>query len=467
MIKIKKYTIFVENEAIERWKLWDEAVIARRDLAERTRAGDLLFIFSSTSKEFVFVIDYCLSEGRSLAIIPEQLSTTQFHQLVLKYEPEAIICTTHKQKRMLENLKPLIWRDFNKLSIAHFARSENRVSGSLALLMFTSGTTGSSQACKISWQNLLSSLEQITQSLDLSCYDSVITTLSFDYIYGLSVLVSHMYVGGGIYLYPYSILDRSFQQLLVATENYNLNFVPAQLQILKKLGFEKYFSSRLRFLTQAGGNLPTDDKLEIAEIMRAIQARFYIMYGQTEASPRICVNPVHKNLYPIDSVGGPVSNGNISVINMSEFGEGEIVYSGPNVFAGYATSRNDLLLCEEKDELHTGDLGYWDASGGLVISGRIKRIAKLSGIRINLDFLDSVLSKNARSNFHTIEHDGALISFYSAEKVDNIRLREELRKMKINPNLVGLVKVSSFPVTRSGKIDYPALKNLLATRVCP
>ncbi len=132
--------------------------------------------------------------------------------------------------------------------------------------------------------------------------------------------------------------------------------------------------------------------------------RFYIMYGQTEATARMTCLPYEKlwNGEKTGSVGIPISGGKVHIEDLNTgkkchaYERGEIIYTGDNVCMGYAESYKDLESGYNNENiLKTGDIGYVDKDDYLYITGRLKHIVKLHGKRYNTDeiedFLESVV----------------------------------------------------------------------------
>ena len=122
------------------------------------------------------------------------------------------------------------------------------------------------------------------------------------------------------------------------------------------------------------------------------------MYGQAEASPRISMLLLKSAEKNNSCVGTPLRGGKISLKNKKynkyfKTYEGELIYEGKNVFAGYSNDYKDLKNEFRKIRtLNTGDIGYIK-NNKIYITGRKKRIIKIFGIRISLDQLERELRK--------------------------------------------------------------------------
>ena len=157
----------------------------------------------------------------------------------------------------------------------------------------------------------------------------------------------------------------------------------------------------MRTLTQAGGRLAPESVIDLHELMRERGGRLWVMYGQTEATARISYVPPQALPDKAHTIGIPIPGGRLSIESDGEpvtelDVEGELVYRGPNVMLGYAAHPEDLA--------HAGHAGrraadrrprLFDADGFFRVTGRIKRIAKVFGVRQYLDEIESAASAYA------------------------------------------------------------------------
>ena len=157
--------------------------------------------------------------------------------------------------------------------------------------------------------------------------------------------------------------------------------------MLRRLDLGKLAPPSLRTLTQAGGRLDPALVRHFHGVAAARGGRLFVMYGQTEATARISVLSPDELPAHAGSVGRALPGGALAIDP-----DGEVIYRGPNVMMGYAEDRADLARGDELGGvLRTGDLGRLDADGRLWITGRVKRIAKVFGLRVNLDELEAWL----------------------------------------------------------------------------
>lgn len=323
----------------------------------------------------------------------------------------------------------------------------------LALLLSTSGSTGSPKLVRLSYANLASNAEAIAAYLALTSADRAVTTLPLHYSYGLSVLHSHLAVGGSVVMTQASVMEPAFWQALQEGVT-SLAGVPFTWEMVLRLGFERKAPASLRALTQAGGRLDEAKVSALAAIAAEKSWRFYVMYGQTEATARISYVPPEEVAKRPGSIGVAIPGGALA----ADAETGELIYRGPNVMLGYAESREDLALGDvNQGVLHTGDLGQQDADGFWRITGRLKRFIKLFGLRINLQEVEDGLSVMLGQQVACTGTDERLEAWVLSEAAAEKAKAWLVSRYRLHPSAVTVRVIPELPRTASGKVDYPRL----------
>lgn len=392
-----------------------------------------------------------------------KLSREQINKIIASYSPEyAWVKSTSVPNFPL-------WRtEFSRggysLLSCSVGRSEVNVHDALAILLSTSGSTGSQKYVRISSDNLLSNSASIAAYLDLHQRDLAITTLPPSYSYGLSIIHSHIYVGGSIAVTKKTFFDRAFWDFLNASEVTSMSGVPYHYEILEKLRFRGMRFPSLRTLTQAGGPMSEGLTRLYAEYCRENGMRFFSMYGQTEASPRISYVPSENALAKAGAIGIPIPGGTLELqtqagaVLSGSFVTGELVYRGPNVCLGYAEGRADLALGDVNcGVLHTGDLAERDDEGYYRIVGRQKRFIKLFGNRVNLQELESNLSSQA--SVACSGKDNLLeVYLVQGKAVEAMEIKQKLMaNLRVGAQNIMIYEVDELPRNESGKVLYANL----------
>jgi acyl-CoA synthetase (AMP-forming)/AMP-acid ligase II len=267
--------------------------------------------------------------------------------------------------------------------------------------------------------------------------------------------------GGTVVLNPYSFMQLEFWSVFDRTRCTSFAGVPYMYQLLHRLNLNPAARPSLRTMTQAGGAL--GEKLVAAYHRTAVRnrKRFFVMYGQTEATARISYVPADRLGEKTNTVGVAVPGGKLALEAVDGMdGQQQLVYSGPNVMLGYAQCPQDLSLKDsQRGTLRTGDLGSVDGDGFFSVSGRLRRFAKVFGRRVNLADIEAEVEAGFACRAAAVERGGKIRLY--VEPYDSISLAEVRVQVASflaeRPHVVQVAKVDRIPLTPSGKKDYPAL----------
>ena len=330
----------------------------------------------------------------------------------------------------------------------------------LALLLSTSGSTGSQKLVRLSHTNLSANAAAIAEYLDLSERDRGITSLPLHYCYGLSVLHSHLMVGATVVTCDASVVDPCFRNALERHAVTNVAGVPHTFDLLDRAGPDRLFVPSLRFVTQAGGRLAPDAVRRWINLAETRGVDFYVMYGQTEATARMAYLRPEDGARRPGAIGRPIPGGSFALrpVDGHDDNVGELVYRGPNVMLGYAECAEDLALGRTIDELATGDLARYDALGDVYeIVGRASRFVKPFGVRIDLDALESWLRDQLGDTVEVAVGGSDARLTIIATGADPALVAAMVRDHTGLPAGAMTVEDGPVPRTMSGKVQYGAL----------
>jgi acyl-CoA synthetase (AMP-forming)/AMP-acid ligase II len=395
-------------------------------------------------------------------LLDGNIKPAYLNELINRYEPEYLLLPTELRKAFsswnsVRNL-------FNYILLRNPDFSNGGVHHDLCLLLATSGSTGNPKLVRLSHLNLSSNATAIVSYLGISSNDRVISSLPMHYSYGLSVINSHFESGATIVLTEHSITEKNFWNSFINNCVTTFNGVPQTYETLLKMRFARMNLPSLKTMTQAGGKLSEFATIEVLKFCDLHNIKFFVMYGQTEASPRMSYVPPIVASAKIGSIGIPIPGGKLSlrsennnVIHTNET-VGELCYEGENVFMGYAETRKDLSKESETNGfLRTGDLAVRDSDGFYSIVGRLNRFVKLFGIRVNLDDLECHLNLIRSGCACTGTQDQINIFTTNQLALDELRT--------IAADFTGLNRhafvakfLESFPLTESGKVKYSELQ---------
>jgi acyl-coenzyme A synthetase/AMP-(fatty) acid ligase len=337
------------------------------------------------------------------------------------------------------------------------------VNPDLALMLSTSGSTGSPKFVRQSYKNISGNTRSIVEYLNILGSDRAITTLPMSYTYGLSIINTHLYAGAALILTNRTLMEREFWNALKGYEATTFGGVPYTYEMLKKLRFGRMELPSLRYLTQAGGKLAPEICAEFMDICSGRGGKFIVMYGQTEATARMSYLPWERAPSKPGSIGVAIPGGKFSLKGddgrvIKEPGViGELIYRGDNVALGYAENRYELALGDEwGGVLETGDMAYFDDDGFYYVVGRKKRFLKIFGNRVNLDEVERLLKKSGE-DCACGGADDSLRIYTTAD--DAVALKQYvMRHTDINPAGFSVVKIAEIPKNSFGKILYSELE---------
>ncbi|HBC78679.1 MAG TPA: AMP-dependent synthetase, partial [Bacteroidales bacterium] len=275
-------------------------------------------------------------------------------------------------------------------------KEENFDREACAEIIFTSGSTGIPKGVMISHKNLITNTDSIVTYLKLNQNDRMLVVLPFYYCYGLSLLHTHLRVGGSIVLNNSFIFLGSIINNLLEYKCTGFAGVPSHFQILlrKSDNFKTTKFPDLRYVTQAGGKLAP---IFIDEFRNSHpEITFIVMYGQTEATARLSYLPPDLYEAKKGSMGKGIPGVELRVID--EKGEkikpgevGEVIAKGDNVMIGYFKDEEGTKNAIRDGWLYTGDLGTVDKDGYIFLTARKKEIIKVGGKRISPKEIEAVI----------------------------------------------------------------------------
>lgn len=332
----------------------------------------------------------------------------------------------------------------------------------LALLLSTSGSTGSPKLVRLSHENLQANAESIAAYLGIDDTDRAATTLPMHYCYGLSVIHSHLLRGAGLILTERSVSEAAFWTEFRAGHGTSLAGVPYTFDLLDRIGFEHMELPHLRRVTQAGGRLAPERVADYAELGRRSGWQLFVMYGQTEATARMAYLPPQLAAERPEAVGVPIPGGSFRLLPADGHGPdvGELLYSGPNVMLGYAESPADLALGRTVEELHTGDLARRASDGLYEIVGRSSRFAKILGLRIDPQRVESLLEKHGVNAYCAADGEALAVAALG-HAGEQARIRRLVAEECGLPSRAVRVRIlDRLPHLATGKPDYEAVRLL-------
>jgi acyl-CoA synthetase (AMP-forming)/AMP-acid ligase II len=394
--------------------------------------------------------------GHTVAFLPAT------REILAAYQPEFVVPAPGAEDGLLE----LGYRPAETGGVRVFCRQATTSAGDIhpdtGLVVATSGSTGSPKAVRLSYSGVAANSLAIIQALDITSAECAPTTLPITHAYGLSVLNSHLLAGAGIMLGNRSPLSLAMWDELTRAGATSFAAVPTTYAAFGPTHMKLLGRTRVRTMTQSGARLGEETAQRLWRTMEQRHGRFFVMYGQTEATSRIaCLDPADLP-ERLGSVGVAVPGGTITIEptptrHGERPGEGAVHYRGPGVMLGYTAGRADLARGNEVDILDTGDLGYL-RDGYLYLTGRTKRIVKILGVRVSLDDLEHMVERPGHPIAVVSDDDDAVRLVGAGDPaVHQAQCRQLAESLGVPGQHVVFQPVDRLPHTPGGKVDYQAL----------
>ena len=277
----------------------------------------------------------------------------------------------------------------------------------LAAIIYTSGSTGSPRGAMLSHLNIRSNTDSIVEYLHLTAADRVMCVLPLYYVYALSLLHTHIRVGGSV------VMDNRFafpNTVLAAMQTHRVTGfagVPSTFALLlHRSNLPSLSFPSLRYITQAGGGMAP--ALIREWLAKGPKVPFYVMYGATEASARLTYLEPCDLLRKIGSIGRGIPNVEVRILNdegaVAAPGEvGELVARGSNISVGYWNNPEETKSKFGPEGYRTGDLGCADDDGFLFLVGRKQDMIKVGARRVGAKEIEDALQE------HPAVHEVAVI----------------------------------------------------------
>ncbi|WP_242353744.1 MULTISPECIES: class I adenylate-forming enzyme family protein [Anaeromyxobacter] len=265
-----------------------------------------------------------------------------------------------------------------------------------ALILYTSGSTGRPRGVVQTFRNVDANTRSIVQYLRLCADDRALLVLPLYYCYGRSVLQTHLFAGGSVFLDNRFAFPRVVLESLASEGCTGFAGVPLTFEIVRRqVDVSSMAFPRLRYLTQAGGAMAPDTIAWVREAFRP--AELFVMYGQTEATARLAYLPPDRAEEKKGSIGVPIPGVELRVVDdagreLPPGAVGHLVARGDNVTQGYLDEPAETAAILRDGWLWTGDLALRDADGFLFHQGRSKEILKIGGHRVSPVEIEHVIA---------------------------------------------------------------------------
>jgi len=387
------------NESINFQDIHDKSLELAISIYQWIGNGNNIFLLSPNNMFFIIVYLAALKSGNTIIPLDPRVEDDNYRYIYQQANPKLIFLSKDVKKRLklegkqyIEEIKDFVGSKKNDGDGLPFLAGNDFP----AEIIFTSGSTGKPKGVVLTHQNLIANTSSIIQYLEINQNDRMLVVLPFYYCYGLSLLHTHLRVGGSLVLNnSFIFLGKVIQDL----QKFNCTGfagVPSHFQVLlrKSESFKSTKFPSLRYVTQAGGKLANPFIKEFTEYFPKVL--FYVMYGQTEATARLSYLPPEKLITKLGSIGKGIPGVSLKVINknneVSPGETGEVIAKGDNIMQGYYKDDKDTEVTIRKGWLHTGDLATIDEEGYIYLTARKKEMIKTGGKRISPKEIEEVIA---------------------------------------------------------------------------
>ncbi len=399
----KQLFILNENEQISHSQLYENVEKLAFYFKKEMGIGKNILVYCNNSYFFLLAYLSIIKSGNVCVPINPAAKSEITGFIINETKPDLCIVQGKFQRNLKEfNLNLYIEKDINKIinnelsGKSSIELTNDFDSNTIAEIIYTSGSTAFPKGVMLSHKNLITNTKSIVEYLKLTKNDKVLVVLPFYYCYGLSLVHTHLKVGGAIAFNNTFMFIGTVINNLKKYKCTGFSGVPSHFQILlrKSDTFKKTQFPDLKYVTQAGGKLHSTF---ISEFINAFpKIKFWVMYGQTEATARLSYLSPRYLKEKLGSLGKAIPG--VTLDLLSEDGKevsvgevGEIVASGDNIMKGYY---NDIDLTKKtlrNGKLYTGDLAKKDKDGFFYITARKKEIIKVGGERVSPKEIEEVL----------------------------------------------------------------------------
>jgi long-chain acyl-CoA synthetase len=381
-------------------------------------SGDRFSILISNSVEYIISYYGILKAGGVTVPLNTGLDLQEICQMIADSQSRTIITQEKFAESLIDHLSQhkteidqmvivdgTFSADKNALTIANFqtlfqdypaARpSIPLIDQDAASLIYTSGSTAKPKGVILKHINIVSNTLSIISYLELKRDERCLCILPFYYVFGKSLLNTHFAVAATMivdnrFTFPNVVLKTMIDEQATSFSGVPSTFVT----LLNRSKMKQMSFPSLRYITQAGGHMSQLIKKRLMEAFP--EKKIYIMYGSTEASPRLTFLPPEDLSIKIDSIGKPIPNVDLRIFDDSgvevQAGQmGEIAARGSNIMQGYWS---DPIATQEvlRDDWYlTGDLGYCDADGYFYVTGRKRDLIKVGQYKVSTTEIEEVL----------------------------------------------------------------------------
>lgn len=430
---------------------YKELALKSEKLAQHLEGRSLVFCLCDHQMETMEFLYEVLYSNRVPLLLDANMDKGLLDSLVKDYRPQYIYCA----KSYAQGWDYDCELEMDGHVLLRTKSERYPIHSDVALLLSTSGTTGSGKLVKVSYDNMIDNAEYGCAHLKMRSGQKGLSPLPVNYAYGISFCFWHWYCGATLLVTEASVLSKEFQDFYIREKVNNFAATPFSYQVLQRL---KFWDNRkveyLNYAISAGAQMPQTLQ---AYLVSEMKEKFWNGYGQTECFGILIAMNFQEGGEKSGSIGRPFQN--TEIIRDSE--SGEMLIRSKSVCMGYADNREELNEGDKNQGfLHTGDCIEIDRDGCIFLRGRLKRYIKILGKRVSLDDLGRYLeNRYPNVDFACTGMDDRIDIHHTGngDNLENDIVSLLDRNMKIPSRFVFCHYIVEIPRNSSGKIAYGQL----------
>jgi long-chain acyl-CoA synthetase len=366
----------VGKETLSFKELYSSSLLLASYLEKEFGRNKNILLLSANNKFFLTAYFAIIKSGNVCIPLDPNIEKENFEFISGLTSPVMIFMTRDVERKITATAVNVIFPD--TINNKEFRKPDTEIVGDIdenacAEIIFTSGSTGIPKGVMISHKNLRANTESIITYLKLSPDDRMLVVLPFYYCYGLSLLHTHLRVGGSIVFNNSFIFLGGIIRDLLEHKCTGFAGVPSHFQILlrKSDQFKITKFPDLKYVTQAGGKLAP---IFIDEFRSSHPEVTFKKGSMGKGIPGV-------ELKVVNEKGEKIKPGEI----------GEVIARGDNIMLGYFGDEEGTRNVIRNGWLYTGDLGTVDQDGYIFLTARKKEIIKVGGKRISPKEIEAVI----------------------------------------------------------------------------
>ena len=426
-------------------------------LADHIEERSLVFMLCDHQMETLEVIYMMFYLNRVPLLLSVDIDDKLLDNLISLYRPAYLYCPKGHKKTESFSLCQEFVLDRHVFLKSGFKTYD--IHPDVALLLSTSGTTGSAKLVKISYENLYDNTEYVVRHLAMEGGQRGLSPLPVNHTYGLAFCLWHWHCGATLYVSSDEmVIGKKFKELFIRAKINNFAATPYVYDMLKKVCFwDEQTLENLNYAMSGGGQISEQNQIELVNLMKN---KFWIMYGQTECTCIIAGMNFDVNSIKQRAVGKAF--GNIEPTIDSD--TGELIIKSKSVCMGYANGWKDLANGDENfGIMHTGDVAHIDEDGCIYLHGRLTRYVKILDKRVSLEDLEQYLyNEFSDAEFACVGEDNhVVIGYTGADRNRDDMIKTLLdRSMKIPKKMIACYWIEEIPRYNTGKVNYKKIEEM-------